>query len=91
MSRARWGLALVIAFSFLCVAKADKPEPKKEVDELLGKLKKKRDSGGKHAYKLEFFTTSFNKGAPTGACPTSKEFQIDWKSSKFRLAGLGGV
>ncbi|MCI0700852.1 MAG: hypothetical protein L0241_07200 [Planctomycetia bacterium] len=81
MSRIAWLLPLAVALGLLAPASGDdKPDPKKKVvADLFAKLKEKRERGWNERYKLDVTM-------PGG---TEKlDFQIDWKTGMFRLAGV---
>ncbi|MCS6864638.1 MAG: hypothetical protein RMJ56_17560 [Gemmataceae bacterium] len=94
MIRSMWVLPLVMALGVLSPASGgEEPNPdakRKALADLLGKLKEKRDRQGNQVYKLEFVRTGFNKGVATGNCRILKEFQVEWKSGKFRQSGWDG-
>jgi hypothetical protein len=83
MTRLAWLLPLSAAFGLL-TAPANAQQKLPTAAEVMGKLKEKRDSGGVWKYKLEFETTGLQGGK---AAREEWDFQIDWKTGKFRKAG----
>jgi hypothetical protein len=88
MTRTVWLLPLAVALILLAPASADdpKPDPKKQkaLADLLGKLKEKRQRGGNERYKLEVEMP----GGTEIKRQESLDFQIDWPTGMFRLAGV---
>ena len=84
MIRFAFFAALVVCLTLVSHPAAGK-QKLPTVAEVMGKLKEKRDSGGIQVYKLEFETTRLQDSK---VFRENWDFQIDWKTGKFRQAGM---
>lgn len=81
-------LAMLIAVFTLVIQPSNAQQKLPTTAQVFAKLKEKRDTGGIQTYKLEFDHRSLQNAG--GTSREVWEFQIDWKTGKFRQAGWDG-
>jgi hypothetical protein len=84
-------LPLIAALGLLSSASADdsKPDPKKKVvEDVLARLKEKRERGWNERYKLAVEATTGLANGAGNKCHEQRDFQVDWKTGKFRLESV---